>query len=297
MAQDFLLDADWNTPANWKSGVVPADADDVVVPSSLGVAVFHATGLVQTGIYLNSLFIHPGYKHDIGRAGTELVIGAKLLTHQGQGALYCDASLATASKIDEVRMMCQRPDVYCEFDSRAGDLGTYDAFKFLRGTAVLNSTLVFGASATVEVGHMGNPDGDANVTIATNSDTLPTYTQAAGRCKSGVTITTANISGGVFEQEDNPIVTLNITGGTVIYNHGVLTTVHVLGGILDLTDIYQFETGADALTITDLFNWTGGTVYGQFTQGATPIEGNVVVSNYHDLGGRVIPYNPNRRAA
>lgn len=291
MAQDFIKDRDWDANGSWDSGTAPITNDDVVIPDTLGVNI--NTGTDQSGVDLNSIFIHPGCNKEVGTSSAPLRLATDLLTHQGAAALYYASSIGSGSLVtDEIRIMCQNAGVLTEISSEAGDAGDVAIIRALRGTVVIKGTTTFPAAGRVDIGFMTDQTSDANVTLETNSDTLAELNQTAGRCKSQIIVTTANISGGTFEQDSKAITTLNITGGTVIYNHTALTTCHVKGGVLDLSAMYSKD-----MTITDLFIYPGATVYGQFTEGNTPIEGPIIVTNLHNFGGTILPYNPNRIAA
>lgn len=291
MAQDFPKDRDWDTNANWNSGAKPASNDDVVIPDTLGVDM--DTGLDQSAVDLNSLFLHPGYAKRLGTSSSPLRLAADLITHQGSGAFYIASSKAGGSTlIDEIRIMCQDPGVLTEISAESGDEGEVAIVRALRGTTVIKGTTLFPAAGLVEVGFIDDRTGDSNVTLETNSDTLSDFKQWGGNCLSQIAITTAEISSGTLFQDSKLITNLNITGGTVTYNHTALTTVHVYGGVLDLSQRYSLD-----MTITDLFIYPGAIVYGQFTEGITPIQGPIIVTNLHKFGGEIIPFNPNRIAA
>ncbi len=293
MAQNYLQDHDW-IDANWSTGTKPAANGEAYIPESLATDV--DSSLDQGLIDLNLLWISAGYKHNIGSASSALKIASDAVIHYGTGGLFYDCSLGAGAALitDLVVVACANNSGTAQFDSEAGDLGTYLDMKFLRGQVTLKGTTKWEAAATVEVGHIADPLSDMSLTMETNANTLATFNQVSGKTESKVTITTATVSGGNFKQDGKAITTLNVEGGAngvgnVIYKHTALTTVNVrAGGVLDLTQFFN-----DDLTIGLINLWPGGTVYGTFDRGGAQVWGPTTVTKWNDMGGTILPHNPN----
>lgn len=288
MAWDFAKDRDWDANASWNSGTAPVNGDDAAIPGTLNLPMDQ--GLDQSLVDLNTLWVQSGYVHPIGGTGNTLRIQANLVRYQGSGGLYLDAPASGAlAGIERIIIEAANSGVPIELGAEASDAGDMPDVVINRGSVKFLGTALFGASGVVTIGHMENRLSDANVEFVSNTDTLPSLNIQGGTVKSAVAMTTCEISHATMMHEAKTIVNLDIRdGGDVTYNHTALTTVRVFsGGVLDLSKFFALD-----MTVTTLEIHTGGIVYGVISEGQTPVEGPIVVTNLRKLGGIILPTRP-----
>lgn len=235
MASRYLIagKTDWSDTASWAGGVVPVDNDDVFI---LEGAQTVSAGLGQSAINLNSLFIGPDFKGNIGSDSAPLEIngdGASptKFTWAATGGGYCKIK-GTIPVMDAIG----QGTLYA-----AG--GTWAKLN-----AAGSARVVFDASCeiTVTTGRIIVSSQGASVVIPAKTGggttTCALAVVTAGKLQSARTILTAQVGAyngvGELTLTDGAAVStlLEMLGGTVRpLASGVITLLNAYAGILDPT--------------------------------------------------------------
>lgn len=235
----------WSVAANWSGGAVPVNSDDVVIENT-DVSILY--GLGQSAVTLTSLTIRQSFTGQIGLPqvnedggyseyrADQLAIGAttvKIGEGDGSGSSrikinFGSVQMATTVYNSGTRAEEGLPAILLKGTHASNVLEVYQGSV---GVAMLAGEVA--TIATLSVGYTTSVELDAQVT-----------------CSSGVTLTTANVSGGSL-QLNAGLTTLSMLAGTVEVFAGNITTVTVDGG----TFYYRGTGTITTLTISD-----GGTV-------------------------------------
>lgn len=194
-----------STNANWSPANVPTTGDNVIFPAGGGSVTSGLT--TMTGVVLGTVKIEKGYTGTIG------VISSTTLTHLAFQCARLEVDGGGSYALD-IESSAISPIVYATGTPPAGYFGLY-----LKGSAI--ATLNALGGYTVVAGGVGN-----TATVAT----LRTAGGAVVRCSSGVTLTTAVVSGGTVTL-DCALTTLTVNLGTcTTIGTGAITTVNARGG-------------------------------------------------------------------
>lgn len=220
----------WDNADNWGEGNVPIDGDDVVFDGHSGKAKY---GIDQNGVTPASIDIREGYQGEIGlpEMNTDTT-GFEYPEYRQTELKIGDSADATnmavtvdSSNSGPIRFDFNTGQVTLDVHNTgpAQDDGTPNVT--LKGSHAANAVNVNRGSvgiaylpgdaatvATLQVGFVENPAGDATVVVGT-----------------GVTLTTVNQSGGVM-QTDSAATTLSQTNGDSTLLSGAHTTLNIDGG-------------------------------------------------------------------
>lgn len=264
----------WDNPDNWAEGNVPVDGDDIVFDGHSGSVKY---GLDQSDVTPASIDIREGYEGEIGLPEinsdtvgfeypeyrpTELKIG-----NSGDGvnlAMTIDAGNSGPLRFD---FHTGQVTVDVHNTGPAQDDGTPAVV--LKGThagnvvnvnrGALGIAYLPGDTATVatlRVGFVENPAGDANVIVGTGV-TLTTINQSGGILRTSSPATTLNQSDGDSTLLSGAHPTLNIDGGTCHYRStGTITTANVGGG-----GELDFSRDQRSRTLTNCNAYAGATIH------------------------------------
>lgn len=286
-SMNYLGGSNWGTAGDWSTSSEPIDSGDVGLTEKLPAPV--TAGLVNAGVYLNSLQITPACVMPIGTLANPLTMSAKMIIMEGKSGFHfaCEDG-GGADKVDECRIVAANPNVPISLTSAGGTPGDWDLIMIDRGKVSIGAAMQWG-TCRLEVGKVNGPK-DAIVDIATNTDVLADLVMTSGEVTSSTVMTTANIAGGIFRQFDAAVTTVDVhDGGVFIYKNATASTITTLrihaGGVADFTQ------GFGETTITTCFLHPGGTLIGSDQDGATPIMGTLIFTNpLNDLGGRFIRF-------
>ena len=218
----------WNVAANWSSGAVPVNGDDVYYDNT---AIPILYGLANSGVALNSLTIRnlqPGAAIGLPKdnpAGyveyfdTELAIGTTSLIIDDEASQRIKINLGSATAC-AIQVL----------NSGSGENGLPAVI--LRGTNASNTLEVTAGSVGIAI------FGAETANLATVRNTGGSLLLGPGVAA----ITTAQQAGGTTECSSN-ITTLTMTGGTfTILGAATVTTLTVTGGTLQDNSSGTFTT-------------------------------------------------------
>lgn len=256
MAIDYYQGADggWAN-ANFVSGAVPIDDDEIVIPSSIAVNI---SGTDQGGVDLDLLQIAAGFRGNIGASGDPLLIDGDKIVHLGSGTLFLKATDNEAT--DWVVVDSDNTSLAAHLDSEPADVGsggTMTRVTVKKGAVTLAATLgIGGLPANLDIGFRNNVATDANVTL--NCDLLATtgtLLMNGGMLTSIGNVPIAVQRAGTWVQDAGVITALHLMGGTCfLKTTETMALANVMGGILNLV---ANELGK---TVTNIYLFTGGTL-------------------------------------
>jgi hypothetical protein len=289
---DATTPESWSVAANWDTGSVPVNGDEVYLYSNTQDIT---AGLAQSAVTVDELHIYDSFTGDIGTVtalvGTELAIGATLCT--------IGEPFGTGTAVGSDRVLINFGSVATTCNIYKSNLTPADSNREsirIRGTSATNVVNVLG-SALVGIG-TNDPDDTATVTLNAYAGTV--------NCGIGVTIKNANVgssAGAATVKIWNGLDTggvLRLTQGTVYtYGTGTIPTVTQNGGTFydgstGTTTAHTVQSGATlrvvsgAKTITTL-NLAGTLDLTEMTGALTVTTFNVTGSNYQiiDPNGRL----------
>ncbi len=276
---------DWSTAANWSTGAVPVNGDDVVVnDSSLNISY----GLNQSAVTVNSLRIMQSFTGLLGLNRSVFTTSADGNT---SNALYTEYRPLYL----QIGLQSSQLVVIGENNSTAGttlagsrrimlDLGTSAGTVEIQNTSSsaaessrpavrikCNSASLdcFVRSAPGGFGVAIDQNGETStlrkmaITDLTGSSkvvtglgtTMTTWEQYSGtnKLQAGATVTTCNVKAGTLQVEGAfAITTLNLYAGALKSNStGTITTMNLYGGTVDFTG------SSRGRTVTTM-NWQSG---------------------------------------
>jgi len=247
-------EGNWSVAANWSPSGVPVNSDDVFLEfSSQDVD----SGLAQAAVALATLNIAKSYTGKVGTSSAYLNIGAATVNigqHNGPGTpagsgrikLDLDDTAATAATANVYNTGATAdtglPAVRLLFDSASAELNVYKGTVGVAVEAGETDTL-----GVVNASYVSQVSSDADVFIGPGV-TLTTANQTGGDLVLECGVTTVTASAGTLKTSGSgAIATLNVSGGTTTSNSsGTITAANVTGGFLDLTK------SAESRTITTL---------------------------------------------
>lgn len=253
---------DWSVAANWSTGAVPSNSDDVFI-SNNSIPIFW--GLNQSGVTLSSLNIDLSY---MGLIGLNYAVFQQTALQQNN----------TVQEYRPVKLAIGATNVniggYYGVGQTSGpnrinlDLGTVASTVVVSNTSTTiydsgrnpvrikcnnSSTNVFvnkgwvsiagdipGESSTLS--SFNNAGGTCLITVNT---TLTTLNASAGTTTISCGMTTLNVSGSasVTTLGSGAITTANVYGGNAILNSiGTITTLNPQGGSIDFSQSIQART-------------------------------------------------------
>lgn len=272
---------DWSTAANWDTGSIPVNTDDVIIENS---SVNIAWGLAQSGVTLDSLTVKKTFTGKIGLKRTTFATSADADTAtasaDGTGEIeYRDRYLAISSTIVTLgenfgpAQPAGSGRIMLDLGSNAATVEVHSTktaaaetgLSAIRILANNSSTDIFVRGATGGVGVAVDEPGETS-TIRKMSISDTTSTGSRVTLSDGVTITDFEALGGISILEsaatvtnvtsengtlqtegDFTITNLNVRGGTVKCNHiktsaSAVTTATIDSGTLDGQDSAQSRT-------------------------------------------------------
>ena len=255
-------DDDWENLDNWGGHALPVDDDDVVVPetakSSLMRHLNRRGDSGGAGLDLNSWYVHPGYRGNIGCEGNPLrcivqnaaALGKLSISHEGSGRFYYSAESGTGINTTAHIAMTGAPGtsrMILSGDSYSGDL-------YINRGALEMSPLCTDPPGSVWLGAYAPYARDA-VLVAHSMGALDIddLYVLGGRAMIACNISHAYLRGGSLTQNNNRIVYAHVGGSAqCIYNSSDnITAMYLYSGLLD------FNRTANAKTITSFYQWGG----------------------------------------
>lgn len=250
---------DWSTAANWSTGAVPVNSDDVYFTNNDVDCLY---GLDQNAVTLTSLTIDQSYTGRLGLPTvnelggyyeyrpTYLMIGAttqKIGEGGGPGSGRIKINNGTVQTTLTIRNSGQELEEGLESILWKGTHAS-NAVNITRGK--LGAAVFPGETAviaTLRVGYQESIDSDAAVRCGSGV-TLTTINQSGGTLETASNVTTVNMTGGTHTRWAGTLGTLNLDGGTVHYlSTGTMTTVKVgSDGVLNFTKDMRSRTVTNA---------------------------------------------------
>lgn len=261
---------DWSVAANWDSGAVPVNGDDVVIENSASDVLY---GLSQSSVTLASLTIAQSYSGKIGLPvqsslgyyeyrPTYLAISAtQVSVGAGSGAGSSRIKLNTGSNQTTINVLATgtpaEPGLESLLWKGAHASNVLSVNKGSVGVAVLAGEAA--TLATWNAGYTNNRLGDVALRIGANV-TQTSGNQTGGHVEVRSSLTTLTKTDGLLTMAQGTVGTLNIDGGNVYYTStGTCTTVNVgEGGILDCSRDMRGRT----FTNTNVYS--GGSILDPF---------------------------------
>ncbi len=231
------LTTDANTAANWSTGSLPVNGDDVYIEAPTSGSTFNITTSLSSlsGVTLNSLNIAQNYTGTIGTtaaywqiSATTINIGYSFSNSSSSGSTLIKLNVGTVQTTVNVINSAQTSSL-----STGGPiaiLGTH-ASNVLN---VINGTVSVAAVAT-EVATFATINNDGNITIGPGV-TLTTLNNTS-TCKLRCGATTINFQGGTLTTSDSGAITnLNANSGTAKLNStGTITNLNVFSSVVDFS--------------------------------------------------------------
>lgn len=293
---------DFNTAANWSTGAIPVDGDDVYFegPSSTANCIYglYAAKRTDTDIQLASLNQNQNYTGWIGQATIPLQISAAEVnigtgTGTGSGRVNLDLGSTVASAImifntaptaadaglKPVRIKCNNASTTITVRKGNVDVAGNHAGET---TVVGDISVGFGST------------GDAGIAVNVNPGvTFTNYHQAAGANKvtPAATATLIESAGGTLAVlSDHTMTSVKVTGGTTeVQGTGAIGTVAIgakgtanllaSGAITNLNNagVADFRGSSAARTVANVKLYTGSKLYAEqsvitFTAGIDLVE-------------------------
>lgn len=267
----------WSNADNWDGGSLPADSDDIVFDANSGSVKY---GLDQNAITPNSISIREGFDGEIGLPETNEDSSSNPYPEYRDTALIIgnsgDANPYTVT-IDSSQLGAAR------FNFNTGQV-TVNVFNtgqpaldgtpnvIVKGSHASNELNVNRGSvgvaylpgetatvATLRVGYVENPAGDATV-VCSSGVTLTNVDQQGGNLTVESNTTTLDVLDGDLTVLAGAHAAINIDGGVCHYRStGTLTTLNVgNGGEAD------FQRDMRSRTITNMNVYAGSTVRDPF---------------------------------
>jgi hypothetical protein len=277
--------SDWSTAANWSTGAVPVNSDDVVISDSTLNISF---GLNQSGVTLNSLRIAQSFTGLLGLNRSVFTTSADGSTNNTlyteYQPLYLQVGLSGSqlvvigeSNSTSGSTLAGARRIMLDLGSSAGTVEIQNtassaaetsrpAVRIKCNNASLNC---FVRSAPGGFGIAIDQNGETSVlgkmeitdttgvskVVSGLGTTLTTWEQYSGtnKLQAGATVTTVNVKAGTLQIEGSfATTTLNLYAGTLKTNStGTITTMNLYGGTVDFTG------SSRARTVTTL-NWQAG---------------------------------------
>lgn len=264
----------FSNAANWSTGTVPADADDIVFDAGDVDCIY---GIDQSAITPASITIKPGYTGRIGLPlyntddqsnpyreyrPTYLALGNST---DAQAVVVTIDSTSNRIKLDTGTAQT----VWRVLNTGTTREDTNTPCCLLKGTHTDNTidhvrgdvSIAFYAdeTATVDVASIGyreSREGDAQLILG-EGVTLDAIEQSGGNITTASNVATLNMTGGTCRHVAGTMGTANLDGGTLLYDStGTLTTVRVgNGGVLD------FRQATGAVTVTNCELHSGASYY------------------------------------
>jgi len=259
---------DWSTAANWDTGAVPVDDDDVVIENS-AIPIYY--GLDQSAVELGSLRIEPTFTATGGiglprtnasgyveyrRTALKLSATTAVIDGSGTGRINIewDTDDKTACTINGTGTAAETgvPPILLSGGHADNTLnvnkGTVAVGYYAGETATLT---------TADVGYITNQGSDATVSFGSGV-TLGTLTTRGGTTTAECNTTTATNSGGTLDIAGAATSgTLNNRGGTVYYTStGTCTTLNASTG-----SVTDFRRNSSGRTVTNANVYSGAAIY------------------------------------
>lgn len=277
---------DWDTADNWSDGSVPGASDIVIFDYRASYSCLY--NLSQGSLSLGALYVEPSYQRSLGLPAINTDIPNKqfpehltqYLTLSACSNVYINAAAAGSIKIDTGSSACTAV-VY--------STGVSDDTAFppcmLKMNHASSELHVTGGQVGIcyEIGVSGTVaaitcSGDLGAVLYVGAmSTIPSFKIVNGICEVSATVTTLDMSGGIYRQLDGSITTGNVNGGTLEFSSADgATTFNMSGGSLD------FRKDSRDKTVTNLNLYAPCTV-------RDPI-GAVTITNGLDVYGHIDDY-------
>lgn len=258
----------WSTAANWDTGAVPVNTNDVFVDTTFGSIYY---GLAQSGVTLASLkFVNCSTGTvglpEVNAAGypeyrdTYLAIGATLLKFDcDSGRIKVNTGTAqTAASVLNAGTALET-DIPSLLWKGTHASSTVDVLKGSFGAAALPGEVA--TILTLKIGYRDSLETDADVYLGSGV-TLGTVTKNGGQLHcdnttAALTALTQTAGETWIDGKTNAVTALNIYGGPVHYNTSGTLTAGVVGGNATL----DFRGDMRAKTVSAIQVYAGAAIY------------------------------------
>lgn len=239
-------DGNWSTAANWDTGSVPVNADDVVFNGAAGADSLLAvtTGLNQAAVSLTSLKITDEYTGSIGTSSGALLINSTTMTLSGKSTAvgyYFDGTYTTVNMLEGSTVTAAEGVV---LDGTITLVRAYGGKLTIATTAAVTTIDTKGASAN-----------GLQITVAASVTALTDIRHVGGTINLGSACTNYQLKSGTANITEGALTLIEIDSGTLTHtSNDNIGTVRQFGGTVDMSDNVTL-----GLAITTYEGW-GGTL-------------------------------------
>jgi uncharacterized membrane protein YeaQ/YmgE (transglycosylase-associated protein family) len=280
---------DWSTAANWSTGSVPANGDDVYVQNSAWGIYY---GLAQSSVALNSLTIDLSMTGAIGLPEanplgyteyrpTFLAIGVNGTATIGRGSgsgtgrIKLDTGSANATTLNVYGTGNPAERGLESLLWRGNNSGNaVNIYKGSVGLGVYPGDTISMAGG-FQVGYLTSPLGDAQVRAGASATFPSSILITGGTVDLGSSLASKTVAqtNGVVKLRTGAVATLTLKGGTfqVLATGTVITSACSIygGGFLDLSQDTRAKTITPAITMYKGAQLAGDAAYVTYTAGFT----------------------------
>lgn len=241
----------WGSTASWDTGVVPISAEVVYFDGTISNHPV-TSGLDQTGVDLQRMWVLDTYTGNIGTPSEPLIIDAAKIVYYGGGTMYW------SEDSDTDWIMIDSPNLTDAFHIAGGTPENV----WVRGGYVTIDAAA-GTMGTLAVLPSASGVDTAYVYIPTSSGMMSTILQSAGTIENYRNENTGGnyywiISGGEFIHQAGDSYFIVVCGGRLEYNStGAGTAVYAMRGTVD------FSQDRRAKTISVWEQWPGTNIVGK----------------------------------
>lgn len=276
--------ADWNTPTNWSTSVVPNSTGNVVIPGAISTYP-----VLTSNVIINSIIMQPGSQLDVN--GFTLSLNGVSATTMFTGATLNNSNVTTDI---EINLSTGSSGYYAHFRSNTMNdniifnlTGSYDFFEADAAMTANqyngNATFNINSTLTINISYQSPSLFNGNLTI---NRAVPGTTNlfGAGAAITGNFVYTNNAGGasviGVTGFATNIGGTVNITANYISTNVFILRRIinQTAGGNIEVQNSSGFHIERDTLKLNALsITKYRGNQYASLLN--NKITGNVVLSD------------------
>lgn len=248
----------FTTAANWDSGSVPANGDNVSIATDIGAGTI--AGWNHNDRKFGNVLIPPGCNVQIGTSGSPGIFTASMIEHYGNAPFYFQSGTAAANVTNRILV---RSPLMGDLEQASASAGQYAMIVDDDGTSTISwlevvggGVFLSGAAGTIAKVQLKG----GNARLRTDTSGIGTFTSIdinAGWARTWNTLTNAIVGGsGQLTIEEGTVTTklaIMAANAKCIYKaDDTLAYAMVLAGELDLTRDPRFrtltllETGPDA---------------------------------------------------
>lgn len=243
--------ADLNVAANYSTGSLPTNGDDLYFENTSNPCLYNLSAL--SAVTLNSLNVRDTF------AGTGSAIGLPQNNASGYyeyrptylaiGATTINIYGGTAAGCGRIKINTGAVQTTLNVFATGSQLETGVPALLWKGTHASNAANILKGTvgiaffdgetatiATLNVAFISNQNSDANVTCSAGV-TLTTVTQTGGKVETNSAITTDTVNGGTRTYYAGAVTTITHNGGTIDYRSAAtITTLNGYGGTFDASN-------------------------------------------------------------